>query len=455
LPALSFFEPYRSFLRAAMNQPTIGIRREDINPWERRAPLTPREVACLVADEGLSVIVQPSDVRAFGDDAYARAGATVADDLGPCDVIFGVKEVPPERVLADKTYVIFAHVIKGQPANMPMLRRLVERRCSLVDYELVVDDEGRRLVFFGRYAGLAGMIDTLRALGRRLAREGRETPFATLKAAWEYGDLEDARAAVAAAGERVSAGGVGADLAPLVVAFAGYGNVSRGAQEILALLPHEELPPAEVAALASRAEPSDKLVYKTVFEEEHMVRPKEVGARFDLQDYYDHPEKYEPVLAEYLPYLTVLVNCVYWDARYPHFVSKAVLASLYDGDSPPRLRVIGDLSCDVEGAVEATVKQVDSGSPVYVYDVDRGEAVDGVGGNGPVILAVPNLPAELPRESSVDFASRLEPYVAAVARADWRGRFDAVELPAPVKAATILFDGEFTPTYEHLENYIR
>ena len=437
-----------------MNQPTIGIRREDVNPWERRAPLTPREVARLVADEGLSVIVQPSDVRVFDDDAYARAGATVADDLGPGDVIFAVKEIPPDLILADKTYVFFSHVIKGQPANMPMLRRLVERRCSLVDYERVVDDEGRRLVFFGRYAGLAGMIDTLWALGRRLAWEGRETPFAALKAAWEYEDLAAARAAVAGVGERVAADGVGAGLAPLVVAFAGYGNVSQGAQEILDVLPHEEIAPGDVAAIASQLEPSDKVVYKVVFKEEDMVEAKEPGAAFDLQDYYDHPEKYGPVLAAYLPHVTVLVNCIYWEARYPRFVTKADLASLYGG-SQPRLRVVGDISCDVEGGIEATVKQVDSASPVYVYDVDRGEAVDGVAGNGPVILAVANLPAELPRDSSAYFGERLEPYVAPIARAAWRGSFDAVELPGPIRAATILYRGEFTPPYKYIEEYIK
>lgn len=437
-----------------MDQPTIGIRREDVNPWERRAPLTPREVARLVADEGFSVIVQPSDVRVFDDDAYGRAGATVADDLGPCGVIFGVKEIPADLILPDKTYIFFSHVIKGQPANMPTLRRLVERRCSLVDYERVVDDEGRRLVFFGRYAGLAGMIDTLWALGRRLAWEGRETPFAALKAAWEYEDLAAARAAVAGVGERVAAEGVGAGLAPLVAAFAGYGNVSLGAQEILDVLPHEEIAPGDLAAIASRAEPSDKLVYKVVFKEEDMVEATAPGAAFDLQDYYDHPEKYRPVLAAYLPYLTVLVNCIYWEARYPRFVTKADLASLYGGEKPPRLRVIGDISCDVEGGVEATVKQVDSASPVYVYDVERDEAVDGVAGNGPVILAVANLPAELPRDSSAYFGERLEPYVAAIARAVWRDSFDAVELPGPIKAATILYRGEFTPQYQYLERYI-
>jgi saccharopine dehydrogenase (NAD+, L-lysine-forming) len=438
-----------------MDAPTIGIRREDVNRWERRAPLTPREVARLVTDEGIRVVVQPSDVRIFDGAAYAEAGATVSEDLAPCDVIFAVKEIPVDLILPGKIYVCFPHVIKGQPANMPMLAALRERGCSLVDYEGIVDEEGRRLVFFGRYAGLAGMIDTLWALGKRLAYEKRETPFAALKAAWQYATLDDARAAVREVGERVAAGGVGGDLAPLIVALAGYGNVSLGAQEILDLLPVEEISPGEVAAVAGASGPSDRVIYKAVFKEEDMVRPRARGASFDLRDYYDFPDKYEPVLAEYLPYLTVLVNCVYWDARYPRFVTRGDLAALYGGAAPPRLRVIGDISCDVEGGIEATVKGTTPDSPVYVYDVDRRRAVDGVGGNGPVILAVFNLPAELPRDASAYFGRQLEPYVAPMARAYWDVPFGASELPAPVKVATILYHGEFTPPYQYLERYLK
>jgi alanine dehydrogenase len=432
----------------------IGIRREDVNRWERRAPLTPREVARLVRDEGLRVIVQPSDIRIFEDAAYEDAGATLADDLSPCDVIFAVKEIPVGSILPDKIYVFFSHVIKGQAANMPMLAALRERGCSLIDYERIVDEEGQRLVFFGRFAGLAGMIDTLWALGKQLAYQKRETPFATLKAAWQYPELEDARAAVREAGARIAREGLGKELAPLVVAYAGYGNVSSGAQDILDLLPLEEVPPARLAALASARKRRDKVVYKVVFKEEDMVRPRAPGASFDLQDYYDFPDKYEPVLSTYLPYFTVLVNCIYWDERYPRFVTKADLAALYGGESPPRLRAIGDISCDVEGGIEATVKQTTPDAPVYVYDVDRGEAVDGVAGNGPVILAVFNLPAELPRDASAYFGRQLEPYVAPIARAAWDAGFGDLELPPPAKAATILYRGEFTPQYRYLERYL-
>jgi hypothetical protein len=437
-----------------MDAATIGIRREDVNRWERRAPLTPREVARLVRDEGLRVIVQPSDIRVFEDGAYEEAGATVADDLGACDVILAVKEIPAGSILPGKIYVFFSHVIKGQAANMPMLAALRESGCSLVDYERIVDAEGRRLVFFGRFAGLAGMIDTLWALGKRLAYEKRETPFAALKAAWQYEELEDARAAVREAGERIAGEGLGGDLAPFIVAFAGYGNVSLGAQEILDLLPVEEVPPARVFALATARKPRDKVVYKVVFKEEDMVLPRARGASFDLRDYYDFPDKYKPVLSTYLPYFTVLVNCIYWDARYPRFVTRGDLAALYGGAAPPRLRVIGDISCDVEGGVEATVKGTTPDSPVYVYDVEHRRAVDGVAGNGPVILAVFNLPAELPRDASAYFGRQLEPFVAPIARADWDVGFSDLELPPPVKAATILYRGEFTPQYRYLERYL-
>jgi alanine dehydrogenase len=437
-----------------MAAPTIGIRREDINRWERRAPLTPAEVARLVNDVGLPVVVQPSDIRVFDDEAYARAGATIAEDLAPCDVIFAIKEVPPHVILPAKVYVFFAHVVKGQPANMPMLARLSESGCSLVDYERVVDEDGRRLTFFGPFAGRAGMVDTLWALGKRLAWERRETPFAALKAAWQYDDLGSARLAVRAVGERIATGGVGAGLAPLIVGLAGYGNVSRGAQEILDLLPAREIAPSDVAEVALSRQPSDKIIYKVVFKEEHMVRRRVPGGGFELQEYYDSPGRYEPVLSEYLPYLTVLVNAIYWDRRYPHFVSKRDLASLYGGAEGPRLRVIGDISCDVGGGIEATVKATTPDAPVFVYDVKRDAAVDGVAGNGPVILAVYNLPAELPRDSSEFFAEQLEPLVPAFARADWASSIEACELPPSIKGATILYRGEFTPPYQYLETYL-
>src|SRR5262245_24933788 len=124
----------------------IGIRREDKNRWERRVPLTPEHVASLVEHHGVEVRVQPSSVRIHPDDAYRRAGATIGEDLSGCRAVLGVKEIPPDKLIPGAAHLFFAHVIKGQPANMPLLRRMLELGCSLVDYERVADSRGRRLI---------------------------------------------------------------------------------------------------------------------------------------------------------------------------------------------------------------------------------------------------------------------------------------------------------------------
>jgi len=155
----------------------IGIRREDRYKWERRVPLIPQDAKELAQKHGIEIIAQPSTKRVFADEEYRQAGITVSDSLAPCPVIFGIKEIPIPALEKGKTYVFFSHTTKGQPYNMPMLKRILELGCTLIDYEKVTDENGRRLIFFGRYAGLAGMIDTLWALGKRLAWEGISSPF--------------------------------------------------------------------------------------------------------------------------------------------------------------------------------------------------------------------------------------------------------------------------------------
>lgn len=431
----------------------IGIRREDKSIWERRVPLVPEDVRELIAEHGIQVVVQPSEIRVFKDEEYAAVGAQVQEDLSPCDVIFAVKEVPPHLLLPGKTYVYFAHVIKGQPYNMPMLKRLLDLGCVLIDYEKITDEKGRRLIFFGRHAGWAGMLDTLWALGKRLEWEGVPTPFVSIQQAHTYPDLEAARRAVQEAGERIRREGLPRDLVPLVVGFAGYGNVSRGAQEIFDLLPFQEVEPGDLAALFEQ-EPDPHTLYKVVFKEEHMVEPVDPEGSFDLQDYYNYPEKYRSRFSSYVPYLTVLVNGIYWEAKYPRLVTKAFLKDLFGGPTRPRLRVIGDISCDIEGAIECTVKCTEPGDPVYVYNPLTEEVTDGYEGEGVVVLAVDILPSELPREASIDFSAVLRQFVPAIALADYTVPFDELALPPEIKRAVIAYRGELTPDYRYLERFL-
>ncbi len=431
----------------------IGIRREDKSIWERRVPLVPDDARELQEKHNIEVWIQPSDIRAFQEEEYIEASARVTEDLSHCPVTFAVKEIPPDFFHPGRAYVFFAHVIKGQAYNMPMLRRLLELGCHLIDYEKVTDEQGHRLIFFGRHAGLAGMVDTLWALGQRLAWEGVNNPFSELHQAHEYEDLAAIQAATSAIGDRIACEGLPQAITPFICGFAGYGNVFRGANEIIEHLPTEEIAPAEVAAVAQQAQPPRDKVYKVVFKEEHTVEPISPDDEFELQDYYEHPGKYRGRFSDYLPYLNMLVNCVYWEEKYPRLVTKSDVKTLYQGEQP-RLRVIGDISCDIEGAIEATIKSTEPGDPVFVYDPFKDQAIEGVAGNGPVIMAVDILPSEIPRDSSVYFSKVLKAYIPSIAQADYSVPFEALDLPPEIKRAVIVYQGELTPDYRYLTQYL-
>ena len=427
----------------------IGIRREDKNEWERRVPLVPSDVRELQDRHGLHFLVQPSAIRICSDEEYRSAAITLAEDLSPSSIIFAVKEVPIHLLMPGKVYVFFAHVVKGQPHNMPMLRRLMQLGCCLVDYEKITDDQKRRLIFFGRHAGYAGMIDTLRCLGQRLALQGRPNPFAEVCRAYQYPDLTAAKDHLRALkGKIARQPGIG----QLVFGFSGYGNVSSGAQEVFDCLEPIEVAVADLPKAASKG--SGGRPIKVVFREEDMVAPRGPKQPFQLLEYYDHPERYEGCFERHLPYLDVLVNCIYWEPRYPRLVTREWVRRNYLPGRPPRLKVIGDISCDIEGSVEVTVRATEPDNPCYVFLAQEGADRDGVEGNGPVIMAVDNLPCEIPRESSQYFSSVLRDMVPQLAAADWQASFEKLDLPAYLKRAVIVHRGELTPAYQYIHKHL-
>jgi alpha-aminoadipic semialdehyde synthase len=432
----------------------IGVRREDKNKWERRVPITPTQVAQLNRQHNIDFVVQPSPIRALANDAYATAGAAVQEDLSAAGVILAVKEIPLELLLPNKTYLFFSHTIKGQSYNMPLLQRLLDLNCQLIDYEKVLDDNNRRLIFFGRHAGLAGIIDTLHTLGQRLAWEGFDTPLADIRLTYQYGNLAAAKQAVGDVGRRIAEESLPPALTPLVIGVAGYGNVSKGAQEILDLLPTRQISPAELLSLPTQSGPDRNIIYTTVFKEEDTVEPVDDGRPFDLQEFFQHPARYRSRFEQYLPHLSVLANCIYWDTPYPRLLTKAQARRLYSTDARPKLRVIGDISCDIEGGIEVTLKATDLDAPTFVWDPATDTAIDGVAGNGPAIMAVDNLPCELPIEASTHFGSGLLPLIPALATADFSADFDSVELPAALKRGMIVYQGQLTPDYQYLGRFL-
>lgn len=430
----------------------IGIRKEDKNRWERRVPLIPEHIQELKQNEKIDFMIQPSEIRIYPDSDYASVGANVTEEMKDSDCVFGIKEMPVDFFQPKKTYIFFAHVIKGQKKNMGMLKKIIELGGNLIDYERVADDNGKRLIFFGRHAGLAGMIDTLWAFGRRLECEGIISPFQDIRQTFEYDDLQQAKQAITEVGKKITEQELHPALLPLICGITGYGNVSKGAQEIFDLLPFDEIRANGLGELFASKNFAKNKLYKIVFREEDFIEPIEKNESFELKDYYAHPEKYRSTFERYIPYITMLVNCIYWDDRYPRLISKSFLKLLYK--SEPRLRVIGDISCDIEGSIEATVKATNPDNPVYVYDPITNRVMDGFVGRGPLIIAIDNLPCELAKEASVYFSNVLKPFIPAIAQTDFATSFENCNLPPEIKRAVIVYQGELTPDYKYLSKYL-
>ncbi len=433
----------------------IGIRHEDKYKAERRTPLIPKHVGEFIKEQGIEVWVEHSSQRVFTDEEYTVSGATIVPNLKDVGIIFGVKEIPVEMLEARKTYVFFSHVIKGQPYNMAMLRKLMELECTLIDYERITDGLGKRLIFFGRYAGLAGAINTLWTLGLRLKYLGIDTPFLGLKQARNYFNLEDARKAISRVGFEIARNGLPKELTPFTIGVTGYGNVSGGVQEILSLLPSQEISPENFLNLKASENFQNNLIYKVTFKEEHISAPNSPDKPFELEDYFKHPENYHGIFENYLPQLSVLINGMYWDARYPKILTREYMLRHFVVGARPKLIVVGDITCDPNGSVEATLQGTEPDDPIYVYNPQKHEIIYGYEGEGLQVMAVDILPSELPRDSSIAFSTMLRPYVKAIAHANYKAdNPDEAGLPAPLRRALILYRGKLTPEYNYLSQYV-
>jgi alpha-aminoadipic semialdehyde synthase len=431
----------------------IGIRREDKNEGEARVPLIPSDVKNIVSN-GIEVILQPSPIRIFSDQEYIDTGAIVSENLSSCSVILAVKEIPINFIEKGKTYVFFSHTIKGQDYNMPLLQKMIDYKTQLIDYERIVNEKGQRLIFFGRHAGLAGMIDSLWALGKRVESEGVQNPFSKIKKTFEYRGLENAKRHIAKIADEIAENGIPKEMCPLVCGFSGYGNVSQGAQEIFNIFSHKEISVQELLSNQELFEESKNVLYKVVFKENDLVEPKSSENKFELQDYYDNPDRYKSKFERYLPKLTVLMNCIYWDTQYPRLITKDYLKETWSKSGNQKLKVIGDISCDIDGAIQCTVKSTEPGNPVYVYNPLDASVVDGVEGVGPIIMAVDNLPCELAEEASNSFSKVLIDFIPDLVKADYNESFENLKLPSELRNGMILYKGELTLEYKYLEKYL-
>ncbi|KAK9948183.1 hypothetical protein M0R45_003770 [Rubus argutus] len=436
----------------------VGIVSETVNKWERRAPLTPSHCARLLhsgSDKtGVSrIVVQPSTKRIHHDALYEEVGCHISEDLSECGLILGIKQPKPEMILPERAYAFFSHTHKAQKENMPLLDKILAEKVSLYDYELIAGDHGRRLLAFGKFAGRAGFIDFLRGLGQRYLSLGYSTPFLSIGASYMYSSLAAAKAAVISVGEEIATQGLPAGICPLVFVFTGTGNVSSGAQEIFKLLPHTFVDPSRLpgifgtgkdAAQPTRTSRRVFQVYGCVVTCKDMAEHKDSTKAFDKADYYAHPEHYNPVFHEKIaPYASVIVNCMYWEKRFPRLLSIKQFQDLTRKGCV--LVGICDITCDIGGSIEFVKQTTQIDSPFFRYDPVKDSYHQDMEGDGVVCSAVDILPTEFAKEASKHFGDILSQFVGNLASTK-----DIKKLPAHLMKACIAQGGALTPLYEYI-----
>lgn len=446
------------------NHNTIGIRREDLNKrGERRVAIPPQYVSA-IQELGTRIQIQPGinpntlePKRAFLDAAYEAQGAIVSENLSNSDFIFGLKEVKTDFLLPNKAYAFFSHTHKGQEKNRGMLSRMVQQKNTLIDYELITDEKGQRIITAFTYmAGYAGMIDSLWALGQRLDQQGIKSPWLEISQSIDFNNLSTAKRKVQEVGSKI--GEYPLPSHPLICTFLGNGRTSQGAQEIWDLLPSEEIPLKDLTRVFEGGDRSK--VYKLVTDIPELFRLREgVPMHKDTLSrdeyiglYLGEPQYFESNLDQILPYSTLLMNCILWSPKYPRMLSRDQAAQWFSPRAP--LTVIGDITCDPEGSIEFS-QETWIDKPVFVYDPQGRVSTPGFEGPGIAVMAVTNLPCEFSADSSLRFGQDLEPYLLDWVQADFSAdNPEAAGLPAPIQRAVILWKGRFMKDYQYMEGFV-
>ncbi|XP_078138997.1 alpha-aminoadipic semialdehyde synthase, mitochondrial [Centroberyx gerrardi] len=438
----------------------VAIRREDINPWERRAPLAPRHVKELT-HAGHRVLVQPSNRRAIHEKYYEKAGAVIQEDISEASLIIGVKRLPEEKVLPRKTYAFFSHTIKAQEPNMGLLDDLLKKEVRLIDYEKMVDANGYRIVAFGQWAGVAGMINILHGLGLRFLALGHHTPFMHIGMAHNYRNVSQAVQAVRDCGYEISMGLMPKSIGPVTFCFTGTGNVSKGAQDIINELPVEYVEPLELKDVSKTGDMTK--VFATVLSRHHHLMRKSDGM-YDPMEYENHPELYTSNFrTSVAPYTTCLINGIYWDPQTPRLLRRLDAQKLmrpfkhsFAGTEgwpglPHKLLAICDISADTGGSIEFMNECTTIDKPFCMYDANQHIDHDSVEGNGILMCSIDNLPAQLPIEATEYFGDRLFPYIWEMLPSDATRTLEEEDFSPQVRDAVITSNGKLTPKFEYIE----
>lgn len=395
----------------------IGILKETKSPPDHRVPFTPGQIRMIKEMfPGTAFCIQPSKIRCITDHEYADEGIEMKTDLSDCELLIGIKEVNIDALIPQKTYLFFSHTGKRQPHNRNLFREIAAKGITLIDYEYLTDANNVRLVAFGRWAGIVGAYNGLRAWGERY-------DLFKLKPAHQCFNSEEMKSEI----RKVI-------LPPINILISGGGRVAGGAMETISLLNVREISPEDFLSknfnepVICRIDPW------------HYARRKD-GSDFNMDHFISQPDQYESIFKPFTGVTDLYMSCHFWDPASP------VLIDRKDMQDPGfRMKVIADISCDINGSVRSTIRTSSIDNPFYGYHPDTGRETPAFDPDSITVMAVDNLPGELPRDASEDFGSMLlEKVIPALLEEDSQGI---------ISRATILKDGILTPRFSYLENYL-
>ena len=395
---------------------TIGLIREGKVPADSRVALTPAQCKWLRMNfPDIRVLVQPSPGRCYSDKEYAQAGIILTEDLTECNVLLGIKEVPVHQLLADKTYLFFSHTKKLQSYNRDLARTIAEKRITLIDYECLEHDDGTRIIGFGFFAGIVGAHNGIMAYGRR-------TGAFSLQPVHSVNSFQ-----------KLIHTYFGLHLPNIKIAVTGSGRVAHGVLEIMNLLGIHEVEPEEY-----REKTFQYPVYVHL-KGRLLYRHKERGD-YKREEFHEHPQNYVCTFADYMPHTDILINGIYWDKQIPRLFEQEALP-----DPSFRMNTIADITDDYHGSVPCNLGDSTISDPVYGVDRKSFEKTAPYLPGSVDIMAVGNLPNELPRDASRYFGEQLIKHVLG----DIRNGGSPM-----LHRATLLEKGKLTPHFSYMKEYV-
>ncbi len=394
----------------------IGILKEGKVPPDKRVPFTPEQ--CKFIEENFKdtkVYVQKSNIRCYSDKEYAEQGITLVDELHHCDILVGVKEVPKEELISGKKYMFFSHTIKKQPHNQKLIQEIIKKRIQLIDYECLVDTDYNRIIGFGHYAGIVGTYNGLMGYGLKYN-------LYDLKPAHLCRDRKEMMIEI----QKVR-------LPNIKIIVTGNGRVANGAVELLGAMQMRRVTPFEFAKYSFR-EPTYVQLHSNNYNEAID------GSGWNIQTFYKHPEKFRSTFTKYTKSCDLLLHCSYWNPAAPILFTKEEMRS-----PEFHISVIADITCDINGSIPSTYKASTIEDKFYGYNPKTEEIAEPFDNKTITVMAVDNLPCELPRDASEDFGKEL---IEKVLPAFLNDDSDGV-----IERASITIDGKLTQRFEYLADY--